>query len=306
MPLQALKNDCLGKRINLMRGSMAVKYLIINADDYGYYSCVSKGILQGVHHGSITATGIMANGPHFEEHIEWLNGVNKLDKGVHLNISYGRPLSKELAEYLEQGKFSNKLAIVRAILTHKVPVQLVEKEWRLQIERCLAHQVDIRFLNSHEHLHMLPSLYNVFCQLVNEYQLHYSRDTISEWQLPLSIGSLTRNSALSLMNIFNARQFTGKSPKILGMNESGNLSYSYLMKAFSALKQGRVYELMCHPGLYDKNEITDSSLLDYHNWEGELNLLLSDEFKKLCVAENIELINYRQLKKLNINNSILS
>ena len=33
-------------------------YLIVNADDYGYHDCVSKGILSAARQGIVTATGI--------------------------------------------------------------------------------------------------------------------------------------------------------------------------------------------------------------------------------------------------------
>ena len=145
---------------------------------------------------------------------------------------------------------------------------------------------------------MLPSLYKIFCQLMNEYQLFNSRKTIPEWQLPLSLGSLFRNSAISAMNVFNSQQSMSQSPRLLGLNESGCLTMTYLNKVLGSLKPGRVYELMCHPGYFDSDEITDSDLLRYHRWEAELNLLCSDEFGHLCVQQGVELINYRQLNEL--------
>ena len=281
---------------------MTSKYLIINADDYGYYACVSKGILEGAESGSITATSIMANSPYFDEHIDWLKKADKLDKGVHLNISHGNPLSENLSHYLAQwqGAFPNKLAIVQALLTRKIPIAEIEYEWRCQIERCLSSDIEITFLNSHEHLHMLPPFNRIFNRLVNDYNLPYSRISIPEWQIPISKGSLFRNILLAIMNLFNSQHYVDKSPSLLGINESGNLNLLYLTKIFKSLNPGMVYELMCHPGYFDSNEITDPNLLSYHNWTGELNLLLSDKFKNLCVSEGIELINYRQLAELNL------
>ena len=37
--------------------------LIVNADDYGYFDCVSKGILESASRGIVTATGVFANRP---------------------------------------------------------------------------------------------------------------------------------------------------------------------------------------------------------------------------------------------------
>lgn len=281
---------------------MSRKYLIVNADDYGYYECVSKGILKGVKHGSITATGIMANSPKFDEYIEWLPEFKDLDKGVHLNISHGRPLTSELSIHLQKwnGSFPSKLQIVKLLLTGAMPVSSIEREWRAQIEKCMNSGVEISFLNSHEHLHMLPPLNKIYIKLVDEYRLIHSRNSTPEWTIPISLGSLFRNVSIGLMNLFNGYPKYLCPPKMLGMNESGNLTMAYLKKTFQSMQSDGVYELMCHPGYFDKNEISNPNLLNYHNWEGELGLLISDEFKQLCVSENIELISYRKFIELNL------
>jgi predicted glycoside hydrolase/deacetylase ChbG (UPF0249 family) len=67
-------------------------HLIINADDYGYFPCISQGILDAVSSGAITATGIMANSPDLKTQLEWLDSVEGLDLGVHLNLTFRRPL----------------------------------------------------------------------------------------------------------------------------------------------------------------------------------------------------------------------
>lgn len=44
--------------------------LIINADDYGYFTCVNRGILAAAKAGAITATGVLANSPGMPEQLE--------------------------------------------------------------------------------------------------------------------------------------------------------------------------------------------------------------------------------------------
>ena len=53
--------------------------LIINADDYGYYPCVSKGILEAAKAGALTATGILANSSDLATQLQWLKGFESLD-----------------------------------------------------------------------------------------------------------------------------------------------------------------------------------------------------------------------------------
>lgn len=276
------------------------KYLIVNADDYGYFSCVSRGILDGARNGAITATGIMANSPNFNQQVEQLLAADELDKGIHLNISYGRPLTSQLQKRFIQwnGQFPDKSIMARKILTNQIPVAEIENEWRTQIERCIDANIPIQFLNSHEHLHMLPPLYRIFIKLTGEYNLIYSRYSAPEWTLPMSIGATIRNVSLLILHGFNARQANKKAPKLLGMNQSGKLSLCYFKKAFLALKPGIVYELMCHPGHFDSTEIQDPKLLAYHDWTAELDVITSDNFKSLCESQNIQLVRYRDLDAL--------
>src|SRR5512139_3678244 len=107
-------------------------YLIVNADDYGYFSSVSRGILDGGKDGLITATGVIANSHHFGEHIQWLKNATYLDVGVHLNLTYGRPLTEQMTRRLErwQGNFPGKYALALGVLTNQLPVRDVLAEWR--------------------------------------------------------------------------------------------------------------------------------------------------------------------------------
>ncbi|MSP28138.1 MAG: ChbG/HpnK family deacetylase [Methylococcales bacterium] len=53
--------------------------LIIHADDYGYFPCVSRGILEAAQSGSLTATGILANNPDLKTQLAWLDSAPQLD-----------------------------------------------------------------------------------------------------------------------------------------------------------------------------------------------------------------------------------
>ena len=45
---------------------MNTPQLIVNADDYGYFDHVCAGILDCAAAGTVTATGVLANGPVLE------------------------------------------------------------------------------------------------------------------------------------------------------------------------------------------------------------------------------------------------
>ena len=268
--------------------------LIVNADDYGYYPCVSRGILQAAAVGSVTATGILANGPQLQEQLAWLSNYEKLDLGIHLNLTSRQPLTANMQDKLMpwQGQFPSVFTMTRAVLSGQISVKDVREEWQTQIETVLGFGIKPQFLNSHEHIHMLPPLFNLAKALAKDYQIPHLRLTRAEWMPPYS--SLLRTGLLQIMESVDALRVNVVTPYFIGLSRSGKLDLDYLSRRFARLKPGKTYELMCHPGYFDPTEITDSRLLAYHSWEAELATLTSPAFQQLCAESSIRLVNYRE------------
>ena len=267
--------------------------LIINADDYGYYPCISKGILEAARSGAVTATGILANSPGLATQLAWLDGVDGLDVGVHLNLTFGQPLTAVMADKLVRwhGGFPNAYAMSAMLMTCKISLDDVRGEWRAQIEACQGKT--LRFLNSHEHIHMLPVLFPLVLELARDYDIPHVRLTQAEWLAPFGVSALIRNTLMQTMQAVNQRRLKVNTPLFLGLSRSGKLDYDYLATTFEKLKQGHRYELMCHPGRFDAAEISDPRLLSYHDWEGELALLLSPKVQALYEKFDIRLSHYQ-------------
>lgn len=265
-------------------------YLIVNADDYGYFSGVSRGILDGGKDGLITAAGVMANSLHFEEHVQWLKDAAYLDVGVHLNLTFGKPLTARMADI--GGEFPGKYSIAIAVLTGRIPCEYILEEWRAQIRRCVDAGLELSFLNTHEHLHALPPLLTVLLQLAKEYNIPYIRRPDPEWY---AWEGMARNALLQAMDFINRGRLPKETPKLLGMSKSGKLTLPYLKKRLASLDGGQVYELMCHPGYFDPGEMGDPRLGSYHNWQQELDLLRSGEARSLCDTLGIQVIRYADL-----------
>lgn len=273
--------------------------LIVNADDYGYYDCVSRGILQSARQGIVTATGILATGKRFDENIGWLKDHTDLDLGLHLNMTDREPLTHDMRKRLTrwQGRFPPKFAGAAAVMTGAVPVPAVRLEWRAQIERCLDKGLTIRFINSHEHIHMLPPLFRLAGELAQEYGIPHVRlptsDGLRNWQP----GALIRDTLMKGLAVLNHGRMDRPAPVFLGMAESGRLSLAALRGLLPRLRPGGVYELMCHPGFRVDAEIDNPQLFAYHDWEGELAALTSPETRELLNKHGIRLIRYRDLDR---------
>jgi predicted glycoside hydrolase/deacetylase ChbG (UPF0249 family) len=273
-------------------------WLIVNADDYGYYDCVSRGILQSARHGIVTATGILATGKRFDAHISWLTDHPNLDLGLHLNLTDREPLTRDMRNRLArwQGRFPPKFALAMAVMSGFLPVALVKLEWRAQIERCLDKGLMLRFVNSHEHIHMLPPLFRLVSELAQEYDIAHVRLPASDRLRNWKPGALIRDTLIKGLASFNRSRQDHPALAFLGMAESGRLSLGRLRDLLPRLKPGGVYELMCHPGFRVDAEIDNPKLFGYHDWEGELAALTSPEARTLLEHHNIRLIGYRDLE----------
>lgn len=267
--------------------------LIVNADDYGYFPAVSRGIAEAARAGAVTATGLLANGPDLRGQAAWLGDCENLDVGVHLNLTSRQPLTAAMAAQLKAGEFPGAYAMAGRILSRRIGLAVVAEEWRAQIEAVLALGLEPRFLNSHEHVHMLPGLFGLSLALAGEYRIPHVRLTRPEWLSPLGLSAVLRNALVQAMAAANRRQASPSGPLFIGLGRSGRLDLAYLRRLFARLKPGGVYELMCHPGHGDP--AVDPRLVAYHAWEQELALLTGPQIKGLYEEFNIRLVNYRGL-----------
>ena len=272
-------------------------FVIFNADDYGYSPGVSRGILDAARHGVVNATGILATSPHFVEHVPWLAGFPGVDLGVHLNLTAGRPLTPAMEAALGRwrGEFPGKYAMAIAVSSGRIPVGTVEGEWRAQIQRCVEAGLRLDFLNSHEHLHVLPPLARLAHRLAEEFGVPFVRRPVPDWRGGVTAGGVVRNTVLFACDRANGAVDRPPTPALLGIGQSGRIDLPYLRRRFATLRPGEVYELMCHPGYHRPGEVADPRLLAYHRWEQELNALTGEPIRHLLQELRVEPIRYRDL-----------
>lgn len=275
-------------------------YLIVNADDFGYFPGVSRGIIQAHREGVVTATGVLANGPSLEDDSRALLAEPGLDTGVHLNLTHGPVLSDRIRHLLPagRGQFSGKGWFVRRFMTGGIRPDDVADEWRAQIERCLECGLEPRFLNSHEHVHMFPSLFVLIQRLAADYGIRYVR--FPDAGIPRSGGAadMVRCTTLRVLAVLNRRRLVMPAPRFLGAESSGRLSRASLSRMLTGLQAGQVYELMCHPGYGDDTSGAQTQLRHYHRWDDELECLISEATRALFSENNVRLVGYRDLNGL--------
>lgn len=281
---------------NLIKGESTARTtirMIVNADDFGYFDQVSRGIIDAAEQGRVTATGVMANGPALDKWLDRLKALPSFSVGVHLNATLGRPLTAGMQQALAAGggEFPLKGALASSILLGRLGVATVIDEWRAQIQRCLQAGLKLEFLNSHEHVHMLPALYSKVRGLANEFGIANVRAPQPEWGPTWNLGSCLRNGVFTAVKVLVPRA-PRPEPVLIGVSPSGKLNRAYCEWRFARLTPGATYELMCHPGWSDQEALRDPRLGAYHDWEGELQTLTSSDFSGFLRDNGIALASY--------------
>ena len=277
------------------------RLLVVNADDYGRFRCTSRGILEAFEQGVVTATGVMANVDELDAQASWLLDHPGLDVGIHLNLTWGCPLDERLGRRLSRfnHRFPGRIQLLRALVDGSLTVSGVEAEWRLQIERLQQLGLRLTFVNSHEHVHMLPSLHRVARDLARHYEVPFLRFVRPHWREIDGPGAALRAALLAGMAGLSRRSRAHPtSIGVIGTGASGRLQVQAVERLLRRLRPGTVHELMCHPGRMDPGEVDDARLHLFHRWEEELALLTSDRLRALLAELHIRVVGFRDLLPL--------
>lgn len=131
--------------------------VIVNADDFGLNSEENAVIVKAFREGVISSTTLMANMPAFAEACELIRTEGlEGHVGLHVNLSYGRPLSAAMAQDRlfcdATGAFAPRLPRHRLRLPRSTRAAL-DAELLAQWQRCLQHGLRPSHLDSHQHMH---------------------------------------------------------------------------------------------------------------------------------------------------------
>lgn len=144
------------------------KYLIINADGYGFTYGINRGIEETVDRGVVTSMSVNANFDAASELAAFVRRYPKVSVGVHLNPVVGKPLSdpKRIPTLVnEQGDF-HYLDFTSRLMRGQINPQELFDELSLQIRRVREMGVNISHLDSHRSQHLYPPYFRVFLQLL--------------------------------------------------------------------------------------------------------------------------------------------
>jgi len=273
--------------------------LVVNADDCGYYPGVTRGIAEAIDAGAVTATGVLANGTDFDAACRTLVARPAADCGVHLNLTTGAPLSAPMLA--QAARWGGRMppgpaALARSLLRCELTLAAVEAEWQAQIDRVRAAGLSPRFLNTHEHVDLLPALRRLLVELARRNGIRWTRRLRPDWRSLRGLAALARGLVVAAGSPRPDERGT-RALDCLGFGSSGRLGIDELCAIAGSIPAGATVELMCHPGRGDDTPGASREVLRYHDWDREREALCSARFAQRCAALGIVRVRYADLEE---------
>ena len=131
---------------------------VLCADDYAFSPAVSRGILEALAAGRISATGVMTTRPSWAADAPALRAYDgRADIGLHLNLTAGAPITA-MPVLAPRGIFPPLRQLLSLAARGKLPEGEIANEIDAQIEAFTAHMGrPPDFVDGHQHVH-LPRL----------------------------------------------------------------------------------------------------------------------------------------------------
>jgi len=221
------------------------RLLIVNADDFGRSAGVDRGIAVAHRDGIVTATTLMTNAPATTHAATLARELPALDVGVHLVLTYGRPLSvpADVPSLVEvDGSFPRSPSAF--VGTGRADAEQALREYRAQFAR--AEELIGRrptHLDTHHWVHDEPALESAVVELARE------------------TGAVARQHDDAQRERLRGKGVRTVDAFCRAFQHEGHISVEdllVLLRRIAADGDGST-ELMCHPGEPDAELLGGSS-----------------------------------------------
>jgi predicted glycoside hydrolase/deacetylase ChbG (UPF0249 family) len=285
-----------------------MKRLIVNADDFGLCGSVNRGILEAHQRGIVTSATILANAPGFEDAIALARQAPSLGVGVHLTLTWGRPVSRpqEVPSLVRgDGAFAfTAWHLPAAMAAGRITLGDVRKEWSAQVARLRQKGIVPTHFDSEKHVHLLPPLFRVAVALARDGGILALRagaepglfrrlaPTNPQWYkaavLALIGRGARRRAALAGLRV---------PDRLLGIMDGGRLDEERLKRLLTCVADG-LTELISHPG-HESAELRkaagDRGGYSAPARAAEFRALTAPGLRRDLAARGVELVHYGML-----------
>ncbi len=222
--------------------------LTINADDFGINLKASRWIFRCIQEGLINSISVMPFRCDEQEKLlkAIISDYPQVKVGVHLSLIETDPLIAQLHPGLPPRDYREFLL---RYFSGKVNLKSVYAEWKAQVGfvgQFLGGVSHLSHLDSHQHVHVLPGLWQVASRLQDECGIARLRVPYESLRRGL-FHQFPFGPALQALAYFRRRH---EPTRFIGIFTSMRFTVTDNLKALSQvrLKPDTPFELMVHPG----------------------------------------------------------
>lgn len=149
-----------------------------HADDAGYNSESVKGVKALIAQNKLSSFSVLINSSCFSEAVSLIKKHSQIPVFLHFNLIEGLPVSD--AQNIQslvnnQGQFIGKYKLIRRLITGQIVPEQIKTELISQLRKMHEHHILIQGIDSHQHLHALSPIAEIFKQVAKENKIKYIR-----------------------------------------------------------------------------------------------------------------------------------
>jgi predicted glycoside hydrolase/deacetylase ChbG (UPF0249 family) len=250
--------------------------LCINADDFGFSTSISSGILEMIQQGLVSSTSVMIQNAD-EKQMKLLSEQQNVSVGLHFNLASTKNYCTPF--------LNSPFKIAQQFYLKKLTLSSLEKELEAQYNQ-LSNLYDkkITHLDTHQHIHIIPKVAALLSEFAAHHHIDYVRlgkevsptSGIKKW--------LFNNSAKALKN----------SLPIFGLNLMGEQFTADKIKTqFDYLKKQQTTKALwiVHPGY----ETIQTDFVDSYNKQRENEMHILNGLKEFIYL-NAQVVPLNQIR----------
>ena len=279
-----------------------LRYIIINADDFGRHAEINRAVEEGLVHGCLRSATVMPGGAAFAGAIDIARRHEELGLGVHFTLVDGHPIlpPEEIPSLVgSEGDFlPDHTALLKRYLKGSINLEEVRRELAAQLQKVEATGIPSSHVDSHQHMHTLPGIIDIVLDLAARAGIRAVRTP----RTPLfagafgGLGQLVGRLGLSTLARLAAckahRRGLLTPNNFAGIVAGEAVSEGELLHLIAHLPQGTT-EVMMHPGM--KNDVLQEDSGWQHDFEAELAAILSPRVGEALRKAEVEPVNFRHL-----------
>lgn len=279
-----------------------LRYIIINADDFGRHAEINRAVEEGLVHGCMRSATVMPGGAAFAGAIDIARRHEELGLGVHFTLVDGHPIlpPEEIPSLVgSEGDFlPDHTALLKRYLKGSINLEEVRRELAAQLQKIEATGIPISHVDSHQHMHTLPGIIDIVLDLAARAGIRAVRTP----RTPLfagafgGLGQLVGRLGLSTLARLAAckahRRGLLTPDHFAGIVAGEAVSEGELLHLIAHLPQGTT-EVMMHPGT--KNDVLQEDSGWQHDFESELAAILSPRVEAALQKAEVEPVNFCHL-----------